>query len=120
MKRMSVIIIILLLLLSNLSFAEGEGKVYVIPIKGEINRATGNFVGNAINDLNKENVEAIIFEIDTYGGLIDQAQRIKDSIISTNIPVKEIASYYDERIASRIKTFELYPIIGDDLRGNEV
>lgn len=86
MKRISIITLILLLLLTNLSFADGESKVYVVPIEGEINRATSNFIKDVINDLNEKDVEAIIFEIDTYGGLINEAQEIKDSIISTNIP----------------------------------
>lgn len=86
MKRISIITIILLLLLSNLTLAEGESKVYVVPIKGEINRATSNFVKDVLNDLNEENVAAIIFEIDTYGGLIDEAIEIRDAIISSKNP----------------------------------
>jgi membrane-bound serine protease (ClpP class) len=62
------------------------GKAYVIPIKGEINRATHNFVRDVVDDLNNEGAEAIIFEIDTYGGLVDEAIKIKDVIIGTNIP----------------------------------
>ncbi|MBC8590770.1 NfeD family protein [Wansuia hejianensis] len=63
-----------------------EDIVYIVPIKGEINRATKNYVKDVINDLNNQDVEAVIFEIDTYGGLIDEAIDIKDLIISTNIP----------------------------------
>ena len=84
--RRILLALIFMLLLSSIGFAEGEGKVYVVPIKGEINRATHNYVRDVVNDLNEENVDAIIFEIDTYGGLIDEAQKIKDLIISTNIP----------------------------------
>ena len=76
----------MILIFSSISYANGDGKVYVVPIKGEINRATHNYIRDVVNDLNKENVDAIIFEIDTYGGLIDEAQKIKDIIISTNIP----------------------------------
>ena len=74
--------------LSSFGFAakDESSKAYVIPIKGEINRATYNYVKDVMKDLNKENVDAIIFEIDTYGGLIDQAEKIKNLIISSPIP----------------------------------
>jgi membrane-bound serine protease (ClpP class) len=63
-----------------------KGNVYVVPIKGEINNATFNFVENQIEKLNKDGAAAIIFEIDTYGGLVDAAIKIKDAIIGSNIP----------------------------------
>lgn len=89
-SRILLSIMLVFLLLTSLSlesFAEEPGDVYVIPINGEINRATRNYVRDLVNELNnQENVEAIIFEIDTYGGLIDEAINIKDIIISTNIP----------------------------------
>lgn len=81
----TLILCVFLMLLSTTSFAE-ESSVYIIPIKGEINRATSNFVRGIIDDLNKMDVEAIIFEIDTYGGLIEEAIKIKDAILDTNIP----------------------------------
>ncbi|MDD3751192.1 MAG: NfeD family protein [Tissierellia bacterium] len=83
------IVLIVLLMLSSIALGSEVNtgdKVYVVPIKGEINRATNYFVKNTIEELEHEGAKAIIFEIDTYGGLIDQAQQIKDSIISTDIP----------------------------------
>ena len=86
-KNLSRIIILVLVLLSTTNvFALEPSKAYVVPIKGEINRATHNYVRDVVNDLNKMDVEAIIFEIDTYGGVVDEAIKIKDIIISTNIP----------------------------------
>jgi len=81
----------------NVSAQETPGKVYVVPIKGEINRATHNFVRDVVDDLNREGAEAIIFEIDTYGGLVDEAIKIKDVIIDTNIPT---ISYVNNKAAS--------------------
>ncbi|QQK08061.1 ATP-binding protein [Miniphocaeibacter halophilus] len=43
----------------------------------------------------------------------------KPIIISTNIGFNEISRVYDERIYSRIKDFEKYKILGDDLRGKK-
>ena len=84
--KVSVIIFLLVIILSSFGLAESDNDVYVVPIKGEINKATYNFVNHTMEKLNKTNVKAIIFEIDTYGGLIDQAAEIKNLIISTNIP----------------------------------
>ncbi len=87
MKTKSIFILILLLLISSIGFAEETNKVYIVPIKGEINRATYNYLKDVMKDINNEdNVEAIIFEIDTYGGLINEAEKIKNLILSTNIP----------------------------------
>ncbi|MDD2494980.1 MAG: nodulation protein NfeD, partial [Tissierellia bacterium] len=88
LRRIGIILIILLILSSIALGTEGNtgDKVYVVPIKGEINRATYYFVENTIEELEQKDARAIIFEIDTYGGLIDQARQIKDSIISTDVP----------------------------------
>ncbi len=86
-KKLGLIFIMIFLLLSTINvFASEPSKAYVVPIKGEINRATHNYVRDVMNDLNNMDVEAIIFEIDTYGGLVDEAIKIKDIILSTNIP----------------------------------
>ncbi|MEW8972668.1 MAG: NfeD family protein [Tissierellaceae bacterium] len=84
--RITLILLVLFILFSGFAYGESSGNIYVIPIEGEINRATRNFVVGAIDELNKKNVEAIILEINTYGGLIDEAIRIKDAILATNIP----------------------------------
>lgn len=91
LRKIGIVIIILLMLSSLSSIALGTevnigDKVYVVPIKGEINRAINYFIENTIEELEKVGAKVIIFEIDTYGGFIDQAQQIKDSIISTDIP----------------------------------
>ena len=70
--RFLTILFLFLFLLSSLSFGQEE-RVYVIPIQGEINRATKNFLKNSLQEVEGEEVSAIIFEIDTYGGLIAEA-----------------------------------------------
>lgn len=98
LKRLGIVLsIIIVLIFTTTSFAQDE-IVFVIPIKGEINRATHNYVRDLVDDLNNRNdVEAIIFEIDTYGGLIEEAEKIKNVIVSTNIPT---ISYVNTRAAS--------------------
>ncbi|WP_077367971.1 NfeD family protein [Anaerosalibacter sp. Marseille-P3206] len=86
-RSISILLLtILILLVNSISFSEGKGNVYVIPIKGEINKATYHFLKNTVDDVLNNNPSAIIFEIDTYGGLIDQAENIKNLIVNIKIP----------------------------------
>ncbi|NLX61782.1 MAG: nodulation protein NfeD [Tissierellia bacterium] len=87
MRRLVFIaILILVIVLSQLVFAENPGDVYVLPIKGEINRATYNFINSTLNKVLENNPAAIIFEIDTYGGLIVETEKIKNLIMALDIP----------------------------------
>lgn len=85
-KIIFIFSLIFILIFSSMSFAQDEGKVYVVPIEGEINKATTNYLRGVIEDIKDENIKGIIFDIDTYGGLVDQAIEIKDLIMSLNIP----------------------------------
>jgi len=80
-----LLVILTIIFISLPSFGE-EQNIYVVPIKGEINRATYNFVKNTVEDINENGAKGIIFEIDTYGGLVTEAQRIKDVIIASEVP----------------------------------
>ena len=87
MRRIVFIaILILVVLLNQLAFAENFGDVFIIPIKGEINRATFNFISSTLNKVLEKNPAAIIFEIDTYGGLITETEKIKNLIMALDIP----------------------------------
>lgn len=97
-KRIAIIFIMLIVLfLSNFSFAEKEGNVYIIPINGEINKGTHNFLRETMDKIDYNNTKAIIFEINTYGGLIDEAANIKDLIISSPVPT---ISYINNKAGS--------------------
>lgn len=78
--------LVIFLLINSISYSKSEGNVYVIPIKGEINKATYHFLKNAVDDALSKNPKAIIFEIDTYGGLINEAEKIRNLIMDIKIP----------------------------------
>ena len=90
MKKFRVLILTLMVVLVISSIGIGsevnKPNVYVIPIKGEINSATFSYLKDVIGDIDQSTAGAIIFEIDTYGGLIDQASNIKDLIIALDVP----------------------------------
>jgi membrane-bound serine protease (ClpP class) len=87
LKRAGTLILVLIILLFSVGvFAEEKGDVYVIPIKGEINKASYNYLNSTLKETVKKSPTAIIFEIDTYGGLIDEAEKIKNLIIDLKVP----------------------------------
>lgn len=88
MKRKTIVILSLLviLLFNAIVFAQDKENVYVLPIKGEINQATYNFLNSTLTKITRESPKAIIFEIDTYGGVIDYTEKIKNLIMDLNVP----------------------------------
>ena len=95
-------ILFIIMLTCFITFANaGEntlGTVYVIPIKGEINPATMQFVKASVDRAERDPAAtAIIFEIDTLGGMIDQATKIRDIIIGTSL---HTISYVNNRAES--------------------
>ncbi|MCK9443127.1 MAG: ATP-dependent Clp protease proteolytic subunit [Tissierellaceae bacterium] len=85
-KLIGILLLVIILTFPTIIFAENN-EVYVVPIKGEINKATYNFLKHNLERI--QDAEAIIFEIDTYGGQIAEAEKIKNLILS--IPTPTIA-----------------------------
>ncbi|CQR72102.1 hypothetical protein SOV_19910 [Sporomusa ovata DSM 2662] len=66
--------------------AAGTGPVISIAIKGEINGGQAALVHKAVADAESKQAQAILMEIDTFGGLVDAAVSIRDMIISSPVP----------------------------------
>ncbi len=82
MKIISKIFFLLLLISSTLL---PQKKVYVAVIENEIDLGLAPYVRRVVSEAEKENADAIIFKINTFGGRVDAATQIKDAILSTNI-----------------------------------
>jgi membrane-bound serine protease (ClpP class) len=74
-------IFILFLLISSLL----SETIYKVPIEGTIDLGLPPFVKRIISQAESENAEAIIFEINTFGGRVDAATQIKDAILSSKV-----------------------------------
>ncbi|WP_243109357.1 NfeD family protein [Anaerophilus nitritogenes] len=89
MKKWIVHIILLILFVSTCMgsvYGENKKNVYIIPIKGEINPAVTQFVDQSIQEAEADpSSVAIIFEIDTLGGMIQEATKIRDLIMKTSL-----------------------------------
>ncbi len=60
-------------------------QVVLINIKGEIDGSQVALVNRALTDAEKNNAAAIVIEMDTFGGLVDSAVKIRDMISQTPI-----------------------------------
>ena len=78
-------IYILLYLLISL-FILNAKSIYLIPIKGDIDMGLPYFIERGIKEAELNEAEVIIFDIDTFGGRVDAATKIKDTILDSNIP----------------------------------
>ena len=63
-----------------------QNIVYSIPIKGDIDMGLPYFIERIINEAEDKQASYIIFIIDTFGGRIDAATKIKDAILNCKIP----------------------------------
>ncbi len=88
------ILFLLLLFVSSSLFSQ---KVYIGKIEGDIDLGLSPYVKRVITAAETELADAVIFEINTFGGRVDAATQIKDAII--NSKVKTIA-FIDKRAIS--------------------
>ena len=88
----------LVLMFSAIIFAEDVNKkIYVVPIQDVIDLGIPSLVSRGISLAESNNADMIIFDIDTFGGRVDAATQIKDSISSTNI---ETVAFINRRAIS--------------------
>jgi len=59
--------------------------VYKLPVKGKIDPGLVNLIDKGITEAENMGVRTVILEIDTYGGLVDSAVKIRDSILQTDL-----------------------------------
>ncbi len=74
-------IFLLILLMFTISFSQ-TAQVYLVKINGEINPGLVPYVERGINEAENNGADAIIFEINTFGGRVDAATEIKDLILN--------------------------------------
>ena len=87
LKTISTLIVIILFSLFN---AEDNGyteekRVYYTLLKGTINKRLASDFEDVLKEAEREKADALILEIDTFGGRLDSAVKIKDKLIDTKI-----------------------------------
>ncbi len=60
--------------------------VYSVPVKGTIEHGVAAFVARGLREAREAGAEAVIIEIDTPGGFVDAALKMRDSIMTAGVP----------------------------------
>jgi len=89
-------ILLYILFLNSVLFAQKE-KIYYAEIEGDIDLGLVPFIERVIIEAEENNAVYIIFKVNTFGGRVDAATKIKDAIL--NSKVKTIA-FVDKRAIS--------------------
>ncbi|NCC46183.1 MAG: nodulation protein NfeD, partial [Bacteroidia bacterium] len=82
---MRIFSIIIFLLLGTMVFAQDD-LVYVIEIKGEINSSSFKRLSKGIEEATQLSANAIIIDMNTYGGAVDAADSMRSALLRTKIP----------------------------------
>lgn len=86
LKKIIIFLFIILLATSNLVFAEAkEDTIYILPLKEEITKASSRYVDQAIKEAEDLGASHLIVDLDTYGGLVDGAEEIKNSLLDSSL-----------------------------------
>lgn len=76
---------------------ESNGPVYIVPLEGPIDKGLALYIDRAVSDAEAAGAKAIIFHVDTFGGLVDAADQIRKTILDTSLPT---IVYIDRNAAS--------------------
>ncbi|MBT5955026.1 hypothetical protein HOG98_09955 [bacterium] len=81
---------------SAISYLSTTETVYVIPIEGEINPGLAAFVNRSVQKAVENNASSIIFKIDTFGGQVDSAIQISNTILDLDKDISSTAFIQDK------------------------
>lgn len=70
----------------------GEGSVYVIPVKRQVDRALETFIDRAIGEAEEAKAALVVLDMDTPGGRLDSAQAIGTRIRNAAVPTVAFVS----------------------------
>lgn len=74
-----------------------SGPVFIVPVEGLIDKALARYIDRALADADEAGAVAVIFHVDTFGGLVDAADAIRKSILDASIPT---VAFIDRNAAS--------------------
>ncbi len=87
-KRTLIFLILFLIIIAFLPHQEEvSALIYHINLDGEINTAQYSFIHDSLSRAEAENAELVILEINSLGGFVDPALKIRDRIFNSSIRV---------------------------------
>ncbi len=101
MKQTNILIFILFCMLfsGNPAFAsQKKQKVYIIPVTGTVEPGMAAYVKRALEEIKDETDAVFVFKMDTFGGRVDAALDIVDTI--SNVPKGKTIAFVEKRAIS--------------------
>lgn len=77
--------------------AYGQGPVFVVPLQGPIDGALARYTERAVQDAAEANAALIVFDVDTFGGLVDAADAMRQTLLDAPVPT---LAFVDKNAAS--------------------
>ena len=75
----------------------GSGPVYVVPVRGMIDNGLARYIERALDDAESGEGSIVLLHIDTFGGLVDAADRIRQELLDAPLPT---VAFIDKNAAS--------------------
>ncbi len=100
MLRLVSLMAVALGLLGMVAAGADANAILVGRIDGAINPITERYVGRVLDEAEQRGVAAVVFEIDTPGGLIDSTYKITGRFLAARVPVITFVSPPGARAAS--------------------
>ncbi len=99
-KDLVLIVICLMMFLPKAAHLAGaeKQKVYVIPISGTVEPGMSAYVKRALKDIKDDKDAIFLFKLDTFGGRVDAALDIVDTI--SNMPKGKTIAFVEKRAIS--------------------
>lgn len=60
--------------------------MYHVPLNGMVDNGLATYIDRAVSDASKADAAIVVFEIDTFGGLVDAADAIRSTILDAPMP----------------------------------
>ncbi len=99
--RILLLALTLVLVISAVVVAQTpHPSIYVIEVKGTINPVLHDYISRGIDQAEKDNVTAVIIQMDTPGGLDTAMRNIIQKIVNSRVPVVVYVSPSGARAAS--------------------
>ncbi len=74
-----------------------SGPVFVVPVNGMIDNGLARYIDRAVRDATSRGAVLTVFEIDTFGGLVDAADKIRKTLLDAEMST---VAFIDKNAAS--------------------
>lgn len=67
------------------SIVEARPLVYLVPVQGTIDGGLAEFIQRAVQEAESDSAAALLLEMNTYGGRVDAADKIRTALLETSV-----------------------------------